>query len=252
MSRRNSRTEVGASAAAALVLWQYPPAFGLPSLSPFCVKIEAVLRLARLPYATRTTNHPRRGPFGKMPVLVDRGEVVADSRAIVAHLARTRQDPLDGWLDPRRRATAHAVQRLVEEHLYFVIMYDRWVRDVGFAACRAAFAGAFPALVAPLALRALRGMLRRQCRGQGLGRLPEAMVYDHARRDVDAIEALLEGPFFFGARPASLDAVLYAFLRTAVVFPAPSPLQDRITGSPRLIDYLATVEAACGFGTAKG
>ena len=128
----------------ALILWQYPPGFGMPSLSPFCVKIESYLKLNHLDYAVRVTNNPKRGPFGKMPVLEVSGKTVADSRFIIDAINARTGGGLDVHLTKKESATGHALTRMIEEHLYFALMYIRWVDPDGFKTCKHEFSAAFP------------------------------------------------------------------------------------------------------------
>jgi glutathione S-transferase len=92
-------------------------------------------------------------------------------------------------------------------------------------------------------------MMRRQCMAQGFGRLAAAEAETLAVADIAAAEAMLAGPFLFGAEPTSFDACLYAFLATSAAFPVDGAMRRRVLGSPELVDYLNLMESLCGFGT---
>jgi Glutathione S-transferase N-terminal domain len=47
-----------------VTLYKFIPAWGLPDLSPFCVKLETYLRLAKIPYETQVGD-PRKAPKKK-------------------------------------------------------------------------------------------------------------------------------------------------------------------------------------------
>ena len=52
-------------------LYSFPPLDGLPSASPFCVKVEAYLRMAGIPYEIRKMIDPRclpSSPLGHIEV----------------------------------------------------------------------------------------------------------------------------------------------------------------------------------------
>lgn len=72
-----------------VILHQYPSVWSLPSLSPFCVKVETYLRMAAIPYQIVWQNNPRRGPKGKFPVLEDKGKMIPDSSFIIDYLNQT-------------------------------------------------------------------------------------------------------------------------------------------------------------------
>lgn len=54
-----------------ITLYQPPPAWGLPSLSPFCTKVETYLRMVDLPYRTRSASLRQaaaRSPFSRRSI----------------------------------------------------------------------------------------------------------------------------------------------------------------------------------------
>lgn len=55
------------STAPPIVLRQTPPCWGMPSTSPFCIKLESWLRMAGLAYEARVLKGPPRSPNGKVP-----------------------------------------------------------------------------------------------------------------------------------------------------------------------------------------
>lgn len=79
-------------------LHQFPPLWGLPNASPFCMKVETWLRMAALPYETAVVFNPAKAPKGKLPFITDNGKVVADSGLIIDYLKETYGDKLDGGL----------------------------------------------------------------------------------------------------------------------------------------------------------
>ncbi len=94
-----------------IVLYRHP-------LSGHCHRVELMLRMLDLPYRTRDVDLQAReqrapdflalNPFGQVPVIDDDGEVIADSNAILVHLALRYAPP--SWL-PRDAAGAARVQR---------------------------------------------------------------------------------------------------------------------------------------------
>ena len=47
-----------------LVVHVIPPAWGLPSIGPFCLKLEAHLRMIEVPYRSVVDATPFKGPKG--------------------------------------------------------------------------------------------------------------------------------------------------------------------------------------------
>ncbi len=112
-------------------LFQFPRMFATPNVSPFCCKLETWLRIAGIPYEVVDTPDPRKGPKGKVPFIEEDGRRMGDSALIIDHLKRTRGVDPDARLDDRQRATTLVVQRTVEEHYTFTLLYTHFIRDAG-------------------------------------------------------------------------------------------------------------------------
>mgnify|MGYP001592188876 FL=1 len=157
---------------------------------------------------------------------------------ILNYLKATYGDKLDAGLDIRTRAEAHALRRLMEEHLYWCAVYDRWAVDENWALTKPAFFGALPPAVRDLvAALARRGQLRA-LRGHGVGRHGRDDVYALGRTDLTALSDFLgTKPYFLGSEPTSLDATAYAFLANLLWVPIDSPLTRHTRALDNLVAY---------------
>ena len=225
-------------------LHQFAPAFGLPNASPFCMKVETYLRMAGLPFETVNDGNVLKAPKGKLPTIEDDGTLVADSSFIIEHLKQRHGDPLDAGLTPLQSAQATALQRLLEEDLYWAVAYTRWVLPAGWALTKPAFFGALPPplrwLLPPLARRGMRSSLR----GHGMGRHSAAEVMAIGCRDITAVAELLgTQDYMLGAAPTSIDASAYAFLANVLWAPVASPIQAHAAQRPNLQAYCQRMKA---------
>jgi glutathione S-transferase len=223
-----------------ITLHQFDPAFGLPNASPFCMKLETWLRMAQLPFdAPRMTlADMRKAPKGKMPYIVDNGRVVSDSTFIIDYLKTTYGDKLDAWLSTEQRAVAVAFQRLLEENLYWAVVYTRWIEPAGWVLTRDVFFANLPTplkwVVPPLARRGIR----QELHGHGMGRHSQREIYAIGQRDITALADFLgDKPFFMGDMPCSLDATAYGFLTNLLWVPVESPLKQHARQYPQLEAY---------------
>jgi len=221
-----------------LKLYQFPTAFGLPNASPFCMKLETYLRMAGLPFETVASLDMRRAPKGKMPWIDDGGTILGDSNLIIDYLKAKYGDPLDAWLSPAERAVALAFRRLIEENLYWVLLYSRWVDPSGWVHTRPAFFSGLPwPLRAIVPIVARRG-LARQIWGQGIGRHGRDEIYAIGIADLSALAAFLgDKPWMMGEHPSVLDAVAYATLANILWAPVDSPLQRHLAGYALVATY---------------
>ena len=72
-----------AHAASSLVVHQLPSAWGLPSISPFCLKLDIYLRLTGISHTTVTDGTPFGAPKGKLPYIEHDGKKIGDSGFII-------------------------------------------------------------------------------------------------------------------------------------------------------------------------
>lgn len=220
-----------------ITLHQFPPAWGI-NPSPFCLKAEVFLRLAGIDFATVATL-PFLAPRGKLTFITDvDGRRVPDSGRIIDHIRESRGIDLDAGLDDRQRALGHALRRLCEESLYFVILHSRWIDDAGWAAVRPAFFGTLP----PGPRQILPGLVRRgiarALKAQGYGRHAPAEIEALGKADLNAIATLITaGGFAVADRPTSVDATLHAFLSSILDAPVGSGLQRHARGIESLLRY---------------
>lgn len=222
---------------APIKVFQFPRMFAIPNLSPFCSKLETWLRIADVAYQVVDTSDPRKGPRGKLPFIDDGGVIVADTTLIIDHLRKTRGVDPDAHLDATQRATAHVVQRTLEGHYTFVLAYTHLYRDEGLRLTRSRF-NPIPAIVRPLVARAVKREVRKILWYQGVLRGPDAEIMESAIRDWRAVLALMsEGPFFFGEKPSTVDAIVFATLASTVLTPIPSPIRDFLRAEPRVVAY---------------
>jgi glutathione S-transferase len=223
-------------------LFQFPRLFGIPNVSPFCCKLETWLRIAGIPYEVVDTPDPRKGPKGKVPFIEDGGQRIGDTSLIIDHLVKTRGVDPDARLDATQRATGLLVQRTLEEHYAFVILYTHFMRADGWQRMKSTFQ--VPAFVRPLVGRLLRQRMRKILILQGLLRHSDAEIVESARRDWQAILSVMgDGPFFFGAAPTGVDAILFGTLATSLLTPVPSPVHDFLKLQPKLVAHTERMKA---------
>lgn len=227
-----------------LVVHQLPGAWGLPSISPFCLKLDVWLRLARLPFRSVVDATPFRGPKGKLPWIEHEGQSIGDSSFIIAYLERRFGCDPDARLTAAERAVAHALQRLVEENLYWVLVHDRWVVEENWRTFKDVVLGGVPAALRPLIAPIARRGVRRQLVGHGMGLHARDEIHAIGLRDLAALAHFLgDKPFLMGAEPSSIDASAYGLLANIVNVPIASPIKDEARKRANLVAWVERVGA---------
>lgn len=219
-------------------LHQYPPVWGLPSLSPFCIKVETYLRMANLPYQVVRERNPRKGPKGKMPVLYDDGKGIPDSSFIIEYLENKYSIRMDHDLSQEKRALAHTIKIMIEEHLYFVLLYSRWIDPLGKETINKEFRQFFPKLISGFVLKWISSNLNKQAYQQGIGRHSQEEIYHLGRKNITALSDLMgKNLYVLTDKPHTIDATVYAFLVTILASPFESPLKKCVKEHANLVSY---------------
>jgi glutathione S-transferase len=222
-----------------IVLYGSNPGFGLPESSPFVIKTEVQLRMAGMAYRKAPATPPQ-APKGKIPWIDDAGETVCDSTLIREHIERKYGVDLDEGLDARQRAESWAVERMLEDHLYWAMVWFRWVDPDNFAKG--------PARMFDKAPEADRARLREEMyarkaadlRSHGLGRHAPAQIAGLGARSLQALSVLLgDKPHLLRGRPSAVDAFAFGVLAAILTPFIDSPLRQAALGHPNLVAYAA-------------
>lgn len=223
-----------------ITLYQFDPALGLPNASPFCMKVETYLRMAGLPFTAPAMAMAtlQGAPKGKLPYADIDGVRVADSAHILAYLQQRHGNALDAWLTPLQHAQALALQRLLEDSLYWSLLYLRWIDDSAWPQTREAFFSKMPAPLRWVVPHLARRSMRKALWAQGTGRHSAADILKRAQGEIDAIAQWMhERPYLMGEQPCSFDATAYAFLANLVEAQTDSPLRPYARQYPPLVAY---------------
>ena len=116
-----------------LTLNVFGGAFGLPDLSPFVTKTLVLLKMSGLPFETRRQGI-KGAPKGKLPWLQDGEQAIADSTFIRLHLEQQHGCDFSGGYGAEQLALAWSVEKMLEEHLYWLGVHARWADDYNFNA----------------------------------------------------------------------------------------------------------------------
>ncbi|MBY4729507.1 glutathione S-transferase family protein [Cupriavidus pauculus] len=247
-----------------ITLYTFGPAFGLPDASPFVIKAELLLKLAGLPYQTRRGN-VRRAPKSKLPYLDDMGRLIADSTLIRWHIEKTYHIDFDEGLTPAQRGTAWAVEKLLEDNLYWAVARVRWLEGDNFERGPAQFFGFVPAPLRGMVKTLVRRKVRQMLWAQGLGRHTHEDMAAIAIQGVRSVTDILgDKPYLMGDRPCGADATLFAFAASLQSPVFETPIRAEAESHANLQAYLARMKArfypdfagsgvfAADFGAIKG
>ncbi len=225
-----------------LVVHQIPGGWGLSSIGPFCLKLEAYLRIVGVPYRVVVDATPFRGPKGKLPWIEHEGKKIGDSGFIIEYLEQRFGCAPNAGLSGAERAIARAMRRLIEENLYWTLVYDRWMVEENWRTVRPVVLGMIPNPIRQVIAPVARHGVRRQLAAQGIGRHSREEIHAIGCKDVDAIaDFLADKPFLMGETATEIDAVAYGVLANIVNVPVASPVKDAALQRRNLVDFIERV-----------
>lgn len=216
-----------------LIFYGFGSAFGLPDPSPFVMKSEVQLKMAGIPYRFERAAPPA-APKGKIPFIRVGAHRVGDSTLIRAHIEKAHGFDFDRGLSREQRALAWAIERMLEDHLYFAILHARWLDDENWAKGPSHFFDGAPEGAA----EAARERTRAKLDAHGLGRHRDEEIVELGVRSIAALSALLgDKAYLFGAEPCGADATAFAFAAGVLTPFFDSPLRKRAESFVNLAPY---------------
>jgi len=226
-------------------LYKFGPAFGLRETGPFVLKLMAYMRLAEIPFTEVKETDPRKAPKKKIPFIVDEGEEIGDSTFIVKHLKTKFGDPLAAGFTAKQLATGHALKVMLEERTYWAgMLYPRWVKTDHHKMLADKLFSEIPSFIRMPIFRMIVKGVAKSADGQGITRHTEAEIYELGVDDVKTVETLLgKKKFILGAKPAEVDATVFAFLHGLSADVFPTPIQAYIRASKPLMAYHDRMDA---------
>jgi len=223
-------------------LFSYPELYGVADNNPFGLKVFAFLKLCDLAFEHDHIFDAKAAPRGQLPYIIDDGETIGDSDAIIAHLIRKYELAIDGGLTAAQRDTDLLVRRMLDG-LYWVMSYARW-RDPQFWPLFRDAILKTHSQVTTGGLETAQKYNFERYYYQGIGRFEPADVYKRGLADLQVLANLIgKRDFLFGGKPSSIDAAVYGFLANIYFFDIDTPLRRFIVSSDNLARYCERMHA---------
>ncbi|KAM7356780.1 failed axon connections isoform 2-T3 [Cochliomyia hominivorax] len=238
-----------------IYLYQFSRTPLLPSLSPYCLKVETWLRLAGLKYENVDHKMRFRSKKGQLPFIELNGEEIADSAIIIKELSVKHNKDLDAGLTTEQRNVSYAMIAMLENHLIWIIFYWRAKYPDNV------LKGYKVNLQHALGLRLPNSILNfffkitfgrkgtKKLKAHGIGVHSAEEIEEFGKNDLKVLSEMLDcKPFFFGDEPTNLDVVAFAvlsqlhFLSKDVQY----SLRDFMTEKcPNLVGHVSRMKDKC-------
>lgn len=179
--------------------------------SPFTTKMETFLRINRLRYVLKSDNNF----MSTVPWIAYGGQVYDNVDEAIRAISIKNGIEMDSCLSPSERAVSRSIQMMLEHHLYWLILVERWRRHHNDEE------GQLVWLMAPLSSTWFSTFLVRRAASSVASKI-EAMssllsneeVEGGIRGDLQALEDFLDNKTFVMGKQAvtQLDCSCVAFL----------------------------------------
>ncbi|XP_031432612.1 failed axon connections homolog [Clupea harengus] len=200
----------------AIILHQFSrPKSGVPSLSPFCLKMETYLRMVDLPYQNYFNG--KLSPQGKMPWIEYNKQQVSGTEFIIDFLEDNLGVNLNKSLSAQEKAVSRAITKMVEEHLYWTIAYCQWVDNLDETQKMLPITGPLSDLQRWILSHVTGSIVKKEMYGHGIGRFSKQEVYALMEKDLRTLAALLgDKKYIMGPKLTTVDATVFGHLAPAM------------------------------------
>jgi len=200
-------------------LYQYMRTPQIPSISPFCLKVESWLKLQGIKYENVDHKIKLRSKRGMLPFIELNGEEIADSNHIIEVLSKKFEKTMPAELSAEQKQVQHAMMTMVENHFNWTMV--QWkCRDIdsmikGYKMDLAtAISSKLPASLLNFYFKHtfLRKGLKK-VKAQGFGANSNEEMEQMGKDDMKVISDMLgDKEFMFGDEPSLLDLTVYSHM----------------------------------------
>ena len=132
---------------------------------------------------------------------------------------------------------------MLEEHLYFVTVWRRWVPEASWAVYQPVIADftrhlGVPSFMGKFVAGIVRKDLIRTLAAQGMGRHSPTEIHAQGIALLTSVSDWLgDQPYILGEQPRTLDATAYAFLVGILDVPIEDPIKAFLQSRENLVAY---------------
>jgi glutathione S-transferase len=226
-----------------LTLYSYPELFGVADNNGYGLKVFAFLRLNGVPFRHEHIFDASAAPRGQLPYILDEGESIGDSDAIIAYITAKWRLTMDAALTTAQRDMSHLVTRMLDD-LYWVMSYSRWKDERFWPAFRDALLREHPTL-SDAGLQKAREFNFQRYHFQGIGRYPPEAAYARGLADLGVLADLIPPlGYVHGESPTSIDAAIYGFIANILFYDIDTPLRDFVLSHGNIVHHCRAIHAA--------
>jgi len=184
--------------------------------SPFVVKLETFLRMAKIRYETDFGLKNAYGPKGRFPWISLNGQHLADSELIIQFLTKKFEVKLGSTYTPKELALGGAVRIMMDDHFFWGLVLNRFAFS-SFSELRTVMRGAIPSWIGWIFKQyASRAFINRS-KGHGMGLHNRQEIEQFTLKDLRNLSEILgKNKFVLGEEPSEVDCTVFGHLAQAM------------------------------------
>eukprot|EP01083_Nonionella_stella_P016781 46844_1 len=225
-----------------------------PHPSPACAKMIAYFEYNKIDYILdhKMPSHPHTT---KAPWITYRNEHVPDSNMIIKYIASNKSlnnIDMDHHLNKLQKATSNAFKALIEDCLYFIILYRRWCTEensnVYIPMLLQNVKMRIPSILKSFIASKIRQTIIDMTWAQGTSRLQANDIYEKGEEVVESVLTCMgDNKFFFGDKLSSVDLSIYGHIggMYQVPFTWNGNTNKTLPFRKEINDYMKRIEMEC-------
>lgn len=211
--------------------------------SGYCNKLELFFKFCNIDYIEKET-FPHTSPKGKLPFIEYNNNTIADSSLIIKWLIENKiVKNIDINITEKDKSISLAFQKMIEDHLYIGVIYERWISEKGWNIQKPLLLQDIPFILKPILPIIMKNKINNVLYYQGLGLHEEKEIFKLMEEDIKSIANYIEdNKYFLGYEyPTIIDCIIAGFLYSILNWPSNPVITSFVKNHDNLVNYVNNI-----------
>lgn len=224
-----------------IILYHFPKKGNVQS--GYCNKLEFFLKFSGVEFIERET-FPYTSPKGKLPYIIYNNEIISDSSLIIKYLIKNKiVKNIDINITEKDKSISLSFQRIIEEHLYIGVIYERWLTEEGWKIQKPLLLDDIPFILKPILPLIMKRKINNVVYYQGLGVHSKDEIFNLMEENIIALANYIKDKkYFLGyEKPTIIDSIVAGFLYSILYWPSNPTITKIVKKYDNLINYVNNI-----------
>ncbi|KAK4881847.1 hypothetical protein RN001_005166 [Aquatica leii] len=222
-------------------LWVWVGDFGLVSINSECISTVAYIKLTKAPVKIHFSRNPYNLLSGEYPIFRHKQVTLYNYSDIINYLKKHNYN-MDSKLSSKQVSKSYTLTNMIMASLRPLLEYTFWINNCNYK--RLTSAWYYNVVIFPFnhiyssnRRKLAYGLVENTC--QCMDRIENVLQQEAEDCLLCLSYALEKNEYFFGDKPTSLDAVVFAYIVPAIKIPFPiNPLLKALDSHPFLKRFI--------------